>query len=95
MQKSDIPKTAIITPFGLFEFLYMPFGLSNAAQNFQRLMDSLYRDFPFIFFFFWRTCSFSAAPAQTIYAIWTPSLLFLLKTAFTLTLQNANFLSLK
>ncbi|MFN9903862.1 MAG: reverse transcriptase family protein, partial [bacterium] len=30
MQKSDIPKTAIITPFGLFEFLYMPFGLSNA-----------------------------------------------------------------
>ncbi len=49
MQKSDIPKTAIITPFGLFEFLYMPFRLSNAAQTFQRLMDSLFRDFPFIF----------------------------------------------
>jgi hypothetical protein len=51
MQKSDIPKTAIITPFGLFEFLYMPFGLSNAAQTFQRLMDSLFRDFPFIFIY--------------------------------------------
>jgi hypothetical protein len=51
MQKSDIPKTAIITPFGLFEFLYMSFGLSNAAQTFQRLMDSLYRDFPFIFIY--------------------------------------------
>jgi hypothetical protein len=38
MQKSDIPKTAIITPFGLFEFLYMPFGLSNAAQTFQWLV---------------------------------------------------------
>jgi hypothetical protein len=36
----DIPKTAIITPFGLFEYLFTPFGLSNAAQTFQRMMDS-------------------------------------------------------
>ena len=27
MAPQDIPKTAIITPFGLFEFLRMPFGL--------------------------------------------------------------------
>jgi hypothetical protein len=27
----DIPKTAIIIPFGLFEYLFTPFGLSNAA----------------------------------------------------------------
>jgi hypothetical protein len=35
----DIPKTAIITPFGLFEYLFTPIGLSAAAQAFQRMMD--------------------------------------------------------
>ncbi len=35
----DIPKTVIITPFGLFEYLFTLFGLSNAAQTFQRMMD--------------------------------------------------------
>jgi len=49
MAAEDIPKTAIVTPFGLFEYLFMPFGLSNAAQTFQRLMDKLFRHLPFVF----------------------------------------------
>ncbi len=42
-------KTAITTPFGLFEFLKMPFGLRNAGQTFQRFIDSIFRDLDFVF----------------------------------------------
>lgn len=37
----DIKKTAITTPFGLFEFNFMTFGLRNAAQTFQRFIDEV------------------------------------------------------
>ncbi len=45
--KSDQPKTGVTTPFGLFLYRRMPFGLRNASQSFQRLIDIALQDLPF------------------------------------------------
>jgi len=44
MSPSSIPFTAFRTHRGLFEFLVMPFGLSNAPASFQRLMEKILGD---------------------------------------------------
>ena len=49
VETSDICKTAITTPFGLFEFARMPFGLRNAAQSFQRFIDQVLHGLPFVY----------------------------------------------
>uniref|UniRef100_A0A5S6QEU5 Reverse transcriptase domain-containing protein n=1 Tax=Trichuris muris TaxID=70415 RepID=A0A5S6QEU5_TRIMR len=45
----DQQKTAIATPFGLYEYMRMPFRLHNADQIFQRLMDSVFQGLPMVF----------------------------------------------
>ena len=37
----DVPKTAIITPFGSYVFYYSAFRLRNSGATIQRLMDTV------------------------------------------------------
>ncbi len=51
ISEEDIPKTAIATPFGLWEFLFMAFGLRNAAQALQWLKDNILMGLDYVFSF--------------------------------------------
>jgi hypothetical protein len=46
IKESDIKKTAFRTRYGHFEFLVLPFGLSNAPTTFMRLMNDVL--FPYL-----------------------------------------------
>jgi len=44
LHDSDVPKTAFITPMGLYEFKVLPFGLANAPSAFTKVMNTVFRD---------------------------------------------------
>ncbi|GFU89677.1 hypothetical protein TNCV_2265671 [Trichonephila clavipes] len=47
----DIPKTAVTTPWGLYEYTHLCFGIVNAPQTFMRFMHKVLRGLPFCFVF--------------------------------------------
>ncbi|CAK1599393.1 unnamed protein product [Parnassius mnemosyne] len=60
----DVPKTAITTSFGLFEFPFMDYGLRNAAQTFQRFVDEMTRELDFCYCYLDDFLIFSKNEAQ-------------------------------
>lgn len=41
----DVPKTTMVMRYGSYEFLVMPFGITNAPATFCNLMSDVFRDF--------------------------------------------------
>ena len=64
IEPANIPKTAITTPFGLFEFIRMPFGLRNAGQTFQRFMDQVFHGLHFVFVYIDDVLIASSSPEE-------------------------------
>ncbi|KAK8518017.1 hypothetical protein V6N12_033009 [Hibiscus sabdariffa] len=45
VKDADVPKTAFRTRYGLFEFLVMSFGLTNAPTAFMDLMNRIFKPY--------------------------------------------------
>jgi hypothetical protein len=45
LPEADIPKTAFRTPFGLYEYCCLTFGLTNAPSIFQLVMNDIFREY--------------------------------------------------
>lgn len=68
--EKDMMKTAFCTPFGLFEFNRMPFGLCNAPSTFQHLMEHMFgHSTGNLYFCTWMMLSFSPLQWMSIWIV--------------------------
>jgi hypothetical protein len=45
VQECDIPKTAFVLRYGLYEFTVMSFGLTNALANYMYMMNKVFMEY--------------------------------------------------
>jgi hypothetical protein len=64
MARSDTPKTTFVTQYGAFEYLVMPFGLSNAPAVFTLMMNDALGDLPYSLVFMVDILGFSATISE-------------------------------
>ena len=70
MASEDVPKTAVITPFGMFEFLHLPFGLQNTSNTFQWMMDQILGSLPYCFVYIDDILVFSPDLTSHVQHLW-------------------------
>ena len=64
--EEDIPKTAFTTHMGLFEYVVMSFGLTNAPSSFQSVMNSVFKEYigKFVLIYLDDILIFSTSPEE-------------------------------
>ena len=64
IEPKSVPFTNVCCPFGSFNFLKAAFGLCNSGKSFQRLMDEIFSDLPFVFAYIDDILVFSKGPDE-------------------------------
>ena len=66
IDERDRPKTCVNTPWGMFNFRRLSMGMRNAAQSFQRLVDSILGDLEGCFVYLDDVLLFSKSPEEHV-----------------------------
>ena len=64
LDKSSIPKTAFNSPLRKYEYVKVPFRLTQVPAYFQELMTSILKDFPFVIAYLDDIIIFSKTPQE-------------------------------